>query len=151
MLEERGILSPTGRLQWTSPAIRQVITRSIYSGTGTAYATVATRRPGGGYDRRLATPEERTLLPGIAPAIVTPEEHALAQSILERNKANASRNNRDPEATLLRAGFIRCGHCGWQMNVRNPPPSRPGRSAVYQCTARWLRIHQCPQSSIAAS
>jgi site-specific DNA recombinase len=151
MLEERGILSPTGRPQWTATAIRQVITRSIYSGTGTAYATVTTRRPGGGFDRRVATPEERTMLPGIAPAIVTPEEHALAQSILERNKVNASRNNRDPEATLLRAGFIRCGHCGWTMNVNNAPPSAPGFSPAYHCNAKSKRVHNCPQPSISAS
>jgi site-specific DNA recombinase len=151
MLEERGILSPTGRPQWTATAIRQVIMRSIYSGTGTAYATVTTRRPGGGFDRRVATPEERTMLPGIAPSIVTPEEHAFAQSILERNKANASRNNRDPEATLLRAGFIRCGHCGWQMGVNNPPPSAPGFSPAYHCNARSKRVHNCPQPSISAS
>jgi site-specific DNA recombinase len=151
MLEERDILSPTGRPQWTATGIRQIFTRSIYSGTGTAYATVTTRRPGGGFNRRVTTPEERTTLPGIAPAIVTPEEHALARSILERNKANASRNNRDPEATLLRAGFIRCGHCEWTMNVNNAPPSAPSFSPAYHCNARSKRGHQCPQPSISAS
>jgi site-specific DNA recombinase len=151
MLEQRGISSPTGRPQWTATAIRETMMRSIYSGTGTAYATVTTRRPGGGFVRRVATPDERTLLPGIAPPIVTPQEHALVQSILERNKANAIRNNRDPVASLLRAGYVRCGHCGWTMGVKNPPPSAPGRSALYQCNARGMRVHNCPQQRISAS
>src|SRR5215213_4192637 len=150
MLEAQGIPSPTGRPQWTAAVIRETLQRTIYSGTATAYARRYDRRAGGGYDRRKATAEERVLLPGIAPAIVTPEEHQIALATLERNKVTSTRNNRDPEATLLRAGFIRCGHCGWVMGVKHAPPSTPGRSPIYQCNARTKRAHNCPQPCIAA-
>ena len=110
---------------------------------------VTTRRPGGGYFRRVATPEERMMLPGIAPAIVTPEEHALAQSILERNKANAIRNNRDPQATLLRAGFIRCGHCGWN-DGQQCAAIRAGFPLPVSLQNAAASASQCPQPSITA-
>jgi site-specific DNA recombinase len=131
MLEARGIPSSTGRPLWTAVAIRDALQRTIYSGTVTAYARRYDRRASGGYDRRKATAEERVLLPGIAPAIVSPEEQQIALAKLERNKATSIRNNRNPEATLLRAGFIRCGHCGWVMGVKHAPPSMPSRSPVY--------------------
>jgi site-specific DNA recombinase len=151
-LEAHGIPSPTGRPQWTAAVIREILTRPIYSGTGVAFARVYTkRRTSKGYDHRPATDDERVMLPGIAPAIVTPEEHAAAHALLARNRTASRRNNRNPEAALLRAGFIRCGHCGWVMGVKNAPPSAPGRSAVYQCNSRSMRSHDCPQPRIAAS
>jgi hypothetical protein len=151
MLEAQGIPSSMGRPRWTPVSIRDALQRTIYSGTVTAYATRYDRRASGGYDRRKATAEERVLLPGIALAIVTPEEQQIALAMLERNKATSIRNNRNPEATLLRAGHIRCGHCGWVMSAKHSPPSMPSRSPVYQCTSRIKRAHNCPQPCISAS
>jgi site-specific DNA recombinase len=68
-------------------------------------------------------------LPGIAPAIVTPQEAATVAQRLATNKAHATRNNRNPEAALLRAGFVKCGHCGWAMSVQNARRGETNRSA----------------------
>jgi site-specific DNA recombinase len=67
------------------------------------------------------------------------------------NKAHATRNNRNPEAALLRAGFVKCGHCGWAMSVQNPSKSAGNRSASYRCTSRTQRGQDCPQPKIATN
>ena len=131
--------------------IREMLLRPVYSGDAVAYAIRCERRSGGGYLKRPGTPDERVTISDVAEPIVTAEEQRAARSQLESNKQNATRNNRNPEATLLRAGFVRCGHCGWVMCVKNPTPSAPGRSPNYQCNARNLRVHDCPQVNIAAS
>jgi site-specific DNA recombinase len=67
--------------------------------------------------RQPRPPEEQVLLPDIAPPIVTAEEQAAVLARLAYNQAHAIRNNTRPEATLLRAGFIQCGHCGRSMTA----------------------------------
>jgi site-specific DNA recombinase len=131
--------------------VRDLLLRPIYTGHAVSYATRSERRLGGGYVRRVSTAEEQVPLPGIAPAIVSPLEAAIVAQRLSMNKAHPVRNNRSPEAALLRAGFVKCGHCGWAMNVRNPSMSAGNRSASYRCTSRTQRGHDCPQAQIAAS
>jgi hypothetical protein len=33
--------------------------------------------------------------------------------------------------TPLRTAYINCVRCQWQMNLQRPPPSQPGKSAVF--------------------
>lgn len=150
-LRERGIPSPTGQPRWQATTVRQMLLRPVYAGQAVAFATRHERIAGGKYKRRDATADEIVVLPGVAPPIVTADELAEVANRLGRNKAGATRNNRHPEATLLRAGHVSCGHCGWSMGVKNPPPSAPGRSPVYQCNARSMGPHDCPQPRIAAT
>ncbi len=150
-LYERHIPSPTGNPRWTPAVIRDLLIRPVYAGQAVGYATRSDRQPGGGYIRRPSSGEERVPLPGIAPAIVTPHEAATVAQRLATNKAQATRNNRNPEAALLRAGFVKCGHCGWAMSVRNSPGGESNRSASYRCTSRTQRGHDCPQPQIATS
>jgi site-specific DNA recombinase len=128
-LYERHIPSPTRSPRWTPAVIRDLLLRPVYSGQAVGYATRSERRPGGGYIRRPSGAKERVLLPGIAPAIVTPQEAATVAQRLATNKAHATRNNRNPEAALLRAGFVKCGHCGWAMSVQNARRGETNRSA----------------------
>jgi site-specific DNA recombinase len=150
-LAERGIPSPTGRPRWAVPPIREVLRRPTYTGTGVAFRMRHERRPTGGYTLRPATADEQVLLPGIAPPIVTPEEQAAVMARLASNQAQAARNNRAPEATLLRAGFVRCGHCGWSMCVS--PSSRSSRSlqSQYRCDVRARHTHGCPVPTIGTN
>lgn len=145
-LAERGILSPNGGARWTPTGVRHILTRPIYTGTGIAYRERFDRKPGGGYSRRYAEPEETFAIPDLAPAIVTVEEQAAVLARLGDNKEHATRNNKDPEATLLRAGFIRCAYCGRALGVKNPPRTRPTASPVYRCNTVG-----CQHPSIAAS
>ncbi len=91
------------------------------------------------------------VLPDVAPALVSAEEFAAVAGRLATNKQHATRNNRNPEATLLRAGFLTCGHCGQSLAVKRPPSTRPGISYRYCCTPRPTRVADCPHPTIAAS
>lgn len=150
-LTERGVPTPMGGSRWSAAGVRTVLLRSTYTGVHTAIQTRRERRPGGGYSQRRATAEERIALPGIAPAIVTPEEHTAVLARLDYNAANATRHNKYPELTLLRAGYIRCGHCGYALGVRNPSASRPMASATYLCVHHTCTHPGVTQPTIAAN
>ena len=150
-LSERGIPSPTGQGRWSPAVLRHLLLRHVYTGDAMAYARRADRRPGGGYHRRAGTAEELVAVPNVAEPIVTHAEMAAVAARLTTNKAHAARNNRNPEAALLRAGFAVCGHCGWSLAVGNPAGSASvGESARYRCDERARHTHGCPVPSIAA-
>jgi hypothetical protein len=152
-LHERGIPSPSGRERWPLSALRDLLLRHVYTGDAMAYTRRAIRKPGGGYLRRAGTPEELVPLPGIAEPIITHEEHAAVAARLAANKAHAARNNANPEATLLRAGFAVCGHCGCVLAVtnRSKAGSSGGEYARYRCVERTKYLHGCPTPTIAAN
>jgi site-specific DNA recombinase len=145
-LRERGIDSPSGKSYWAPTVLRDLLRRTVYTGTVTAYQTQTERLPNGSHSRRRRTLEEQVLLPGIAPAFITPEEHAAVLARLDMNKAASTRNNRDPEATLLRAGFIFCGHCGNRLTATR----HPDRGALYRCDWSTAVRHNCPRPTILA-
>jgi site-specific DNA recombinase len=128
-LAERGVPSPTGKPRWTVAPVRELLRRPVYTGTGVAYRWRYERKPGGGYTSRPGSAEEQILLPDIAPPIVTAEEQAAVLARLAYNQEHATRNNTRPEATLLRAGYIRCGHCGAAMHVDQNKTVGP----IYRC------------------
>jgi len=67
------------------------------------------------------------------PAIVTPEEWALAQSRLEENRKRSSRNTKSRDWLL--SGLIRCRHCGYTWNAfMGGHKNRPHR--YYGCVSR---------------
>ena len=70
---------------------------------------------------------------------------------LTTNKARATRNNRNPDAALLRAGYVKCAHCGWSMSVRNALEGASNRSGAYRCTSRTQQTHDCPQPTLATN
>ena len=138
--------------------LRELLLRPIYTGTYEAYRRRSKRqtveaRPGVGAGRkqRLGNPDELLSFSGIAPALVTPAEHEAIRGILVRNATHSTRNNANPEATLLRAGVAICGHCGRALGVANPTARGGNRSAVYRCNARAKGLADCPQPCIAAS
>jgi site-specific DNA recombinase len=148
-LHERGIPSPTGQERWSLSALRNLLLRHVYTGDAMAFAKRAVKRPDGSYTRRAGTPDELVPVPNVAEPIVTREELAAVKDRLTTNKAHAHRNNRSPEATLLRAGFAICGHCGSVLAVANRGTS--SRSPRYWCVERNKHVHACPQPSIAAN
>jgi site-specific DNA recombinase len=90
-------------------------------------------------------------IPNVAEPIVSAEEQVAVVARLETNKTFSTRNNKNPELTLLRAGFITCGHCGWGLAVALPPQYRPGSSAQYRCIRVEQQRQGCPRPTIAAS
>jgi site-specific DNA recombinase len=151
-LEARGVPSPNGGATWTATSVRQLLTRSSYAGEHVAYRGRYVRRTDRtGYARTDRPADEIVVLPDVAPALVSEAEFAAVAGRLATNKAQAVRNNRNPEATLLRAGFVTCGYCGQRLSTKRPPRTRPGISHRYCCTPRPTRVADCPHPTIAAS
>jgi site-specific DNA recombinase len=150
-LAANGIPAPSGAARWQPSSIREILLRPAYSGSLVTYAIKHERQPGGGYVRRRATEEERVVLPSVAEPIVSPEEQFAVIARLEQNKAHSTRRNLHPEAALLRAGYIVCGHCGWALSVSNATPASRSLSPQYRCTAQRQHGPACPRPSISAS
>ena len=150
-LTARGIPTPMGASRWTAAGVCSVLRRPTYTGVHVVNRTRMERDHGGSYHRRLTAPQDQIALPGIAPAIITAEEFAAVGARLDHNKAHATRHNTAPEATLLRTGYIRCGHCGRVMNVANPPQSRPNSSPKYLCFSPECHARGGTQLRIDAS
>src|SRR5215212_6954052 len=96
-LADLSIPSPTGKPRWSFSPVRDILRRTVYTGTVSAYATRYERHPHGAHGAQLGGTEDIILLPNVAPAIVTPEEQAAVVSRLAANKEEAARNNRNPE------------------------------------------------------
>ena len=150
-LEERGIPSPSGGPTWTPTSVRQILTRSSYAGERVAYRERFLRRPKRWICANHRPADEHIVLPHVAPPLVGTEDLATVAARLATNKAHATRNNRSPEATLLRAGFVTCGHCAQRLAVKNPPITQPDRSPRYTCPPRPTRIPNCPHPTISAA
>jgi Recombinase zinc beta ribbon domain len=126
---------------------RRVLTREMYStGAATAFAIHCQRKPDGRYRQVARAADEQVQIAGVAPTIVGREEQAAVLSRLATDQSFAVRNNGNPEATLLRAGFVRCGHCGWAMRINNP--TTPGNTARYCCNT--CRKGRCANPLITA-
>lgn len=116
-LNADGIPTPWRAKQWLYSSVRLLALHPAYCGDGCAYGSDKRKKvkgPGGErrYLRTTRTDEERVRLPeGTIPALVSREEWAAAREAGRLNKREAIRHNRDPEAFLLRAGFVRCGQC----------------------------------------
>jgi site-specific DNA recombinase len=107
----------------------------------TMFDNLAVRR------RTRRPPTEHVTLDGVAPALISPEFAAAANARLARNKIEASRNNRNPEATLLRAGIAVCGYCGCNLQAI----THRTNGTFYRCGQTNRDAHGCPGFSIMAS
>jgi site-specific DNA recombinase len=151
LLAEKGIASPSGGALWQPSSIREILLRDTYAGSVTTYRTRHERGVSGVSVRRPATAEETVLLAGVAEPIVTREELAAVAARLEHNKARSTRRNKHPQLSLLRAGYIVCGHCGWTLAVSNATPASRSLSPQYRCVAQRQHGPKCPRPSITAS
>ncbi len=132
-LAAQGIPASSGAARWQPSSLREILLRPTYAGMVVAYA--ATEQP--------------VLLPDVAEPMVTAAEFAAAGSRLEANKRLSTRRNAHPEWSLLRAGYIVCGHCGWALSVTNP--GSRSLSPQYRCTAQRQHGPACPRPTITAS
>ena len=124
-LNDDGIPSPSGKAHWSHTTIHRILTTHDYTGRGSSWK--------GEYD----------IGGDVIPAIITEDEFAQVAAMLKRNKQFSMRNTLDPEAALLRGGFIRCGYCG-----RVVQTIRGRNGAVYRCYGHNDRPGDCPGVSI---
>jgi site-specific DNA recombinase len=159
LLIQRGFVSPdrfakmTG--DWTKTMILRIVTNPAYAGRYVAFRTITKsgheRAPDGqmriqSHTRMRPTDDpSRTVLPhDICPAIVTDELFERVQTQLATNKQQAIRNQRNPEAYLLRGGFAVCGYCGANMTANTTGPVG-AKFLSYRCTrAATSTVNRCP-------
>jgi len=108
---------------WKPCTVVRFIRQSAYWGEARFNKRpVVKKEPGKKVATRRRTLESEQLVV-LVPAIVTKELAEAAQGKIKQNKKFATRNNQNPEATLL-GGFALCGQCGHHLRV-NHKQSRP--------------------------
>ena len=142
-----GVPTPTGKLRrWGPSTVYNVLTQPAYTGEARALRRRYQKVRGKGYRVEWRPGEEQVVLPeGTVPALVTPAEFAAVQERLGRNRERAARNNRNPEATLLRGGYARCGYCGGVLVA-----AKAAHGHIYRCSTTSTDRHGCPHFSISA-
>lgn len=141
-----GIPTPTGKVNWSPESLSQILHHPNYTGDAYAWAW----RPTKEHHYRVFDPETAIALPeGTIPALIDRDVWEAVQAQLARNKRMARRNNRNPEASLLRSGFVFCGHCGRAMVVKPSGKSRGYNYLNYVCGGRGWRAESCEMPSIA--
>jgi site-specific DNA recombinase len=131
-LAEQGIPTPKGNATWTRRTLHGILKNPAYTGTAIGqrrqhvterrqeqnrrYAKKASDKVTVNHDRPL---EQQVRLPdGVIPPIVDLQTFEAVAQRLKRNQAESSRNSSNPEAFLLRAGFVVCGYCGAPLTAR---------------------------------
>ena len=112
-LTAEGIPTPTGQAAWKQSSVHVIAANPSYTGQAEALRHATGKLPGGG--RRLLPAEEqgRIALPaGTIPPLIDATTFAGVAARLARNKATAVGRLCEPEAFLLRGGYVRCGYCG---------------------------------------
>ncbi len=104
--------------------------------------------PGQKQKQRLHAPEEHQVIVPV-PALVSKELAEVVQRKLQRNKELAARHNPDPTDTLLRAGLVKCGHCGNNMAVHRRYKQN-GRYLAYNCSKGSYLLGKCVRNSYPA-
>jgi site-specific DNA recombinase len=144
--------TPTGRShEWYPSTLRTIITNSAYCGRPSAFRHKVSKTAAGKATHRMRPKDETVALPeGTVPALVEPQIWEQCQQRLVRNRAAAIRNNRDPEATLLRGGFVRCGSCGRGMRAHRARRAS-GDVHEYTCNRSGVRPTSCDGGAMKAS
>jgi len=120
----RAVVERAPERKWTRGAIHQILSDPRRTGTN---AQAFTR-----HKNSARKPFEAIDLPdGTYPQIIPPELFAKNQERLRFNKAEATRQCKEPERFLLRAGFIKCDICKRNMLVN---ASRSRSAPIYFCS-----------------
>jgi site-specific DNA recombinase len=145
-LTAEGTPTPTGGSRWSPSTLHTILKRRAYTGEAVAWM-YATEKVKGGGQRVIVRPEhEQVNLPeGTIPRLVDDRVFEAVQLRLRRNREQAVRNNRNPEATLLRGGFARCGYCGTVLSAT----TKKGH-VFYRHGTRTRDRHGCPSIHIKA-
>jgi len=152
-LTREGVTAPSGRSNpWSYVTVRDRLVNPRYTGEATGWRHERRRTPNGKPGWRYRPEAEQHPLPaGTVPALVSREDWEAVQRRLPQNRAQASRNNRAPDAALLRGGLVRCAYCrrqdaaelGRVMVVAN---ANRHRGAMYRCVAVRPDGRQCTNS-----
>ena len=141
-LSEQGVPTRTGTPHWGSSTIWAILRNPAYTGqaaygrrrvTGEPAKPMRVTRQRGRHSGRSAYehvgPEHWLRIP--VPALISEEQHALAQELLERNSRLSPRNTRKPS---LLQGILVCRECGHSY-YRSSTRSKTGNvHHYYRCS-----------------
>jgi site-specific DNA recombinase len=150
-LTAEGVPTANGATFWYHNVVRAMLHHPAYKGMAVGNHTMA-KRVGGKQKRTPKPADEHIHLPeGTIPAIVPTELWETVADRLTRNKAEATRNNQNAEAFLLRAGFVVCGYCGKPIRAvwTKDCPNQTAR-AYYSSDPGADRHHDCPAFAMSA-
>lgn len=121
----REVIEKDATRRWTRGAIHQMLSDPRRTGKD---AQAFTR-----HQKAAKKPFEAVDLPeGTYPKIIEPELFARNQERLRINRAEAARHCKEPERFLLRAGYIKCEVCTYNMHVNASSKSR--NAPIYFCS-----------------
>ena len=158
-LNNDGVPTPNGARCWLPSSVRLISMNQRYTGQAVSYGPVKRVKvrasPGTArVYRRVPRPAEEqfTLPEGTIPPLCTPEQWSAVREHASRNKQEATRRNRNPEAFLLRGGFVRCATCGRAAHTTWKKPGKLGRTErpVYMIYRRAGEHDECPNTNISA-
>lgn len=152
-LSAEHVPSPANGGPWWHSTLREILRNPTYIGQAVGWTGtwVKEHQPGATTSsrRRRARPvEQHVPLPNAAPALVDLATFEAVQDRLKTNQRTAIRNNRHPEDWLLRAGYIRCGLCGWNMQAYRQRTRDGGTTPVYRCNKGNAKTGTCRAHSI---
>jgi hypothetical protein len=140
MLNDKGIPSPAtlkgvktkthkqgDMTQWQASVVSRMLRQTAYKGESIQFGKRTHKVPGKKWAQQVKTNAEEQIIVA-CPAIIDPERFDALQERLGVNKKLASRNNKNPQDTLLRAGLAICGHCMGNMTVNRRVGRYKGRS-----------------------
>jgi site-specific DNA recombinase len=122
MLTAEGIPTPAGGCgPWYTTTLRRLLGNPIYWGAPAGLRWKSVKKNGKTHMVARPESEQVSLAPDLAPPLVEPGIAAIVQQRIQHNRVTSPRHNSDPEATLLRGGYARCGYCGGTMVAARHP------------------------------
>jgi site-specific DNA recombinase len=134
---------PCGEPRWSHQTILHILGNPAYAGEATGWRrdTSTTKR------RWHASENQVSMSTSVVPPLVSRQTFEAIRTRLRLNREQASRNNRGPELTLLRGGFVRCGLCGSAMQVVRIKLSHHP-ATVYRCCRGNTYKGECKKHTI---
>jgi len=151
-LNRDGVPTPAGGAVWSLGTVHKIVTNPAYIGKMWAFRWKAERKPGGWLSMEERPESERIPLPsGVITPLVSEDEFNAVRARLAANRAQSSRNNRNPEETLLRGGFARCGYCGGTLQAERCRKAQGGNGPTYTCGTTNSDRFGCPPFAVSAT
>jgi site-specific DNA recombinase len=146
-LTEEGVPAPMGGATWAQPTVSALVRRPVYYGEARAFRYRAIKTKNGKPSVAMRPEAEQVVIPDAAPALISKDVADQALQRLTRNRSVSIRNNRDPEAAMLRGGIGVCGYCGKALIAINDATKGV---TIYRCNQRNRDRYGCPSFGINA-
>lgn len=161
VLNGEGVPTPNGAPFWDKGTIQRLIRNPLYWGEGAAFRHTKTEvkrtDPLTG-ERHTVTSwkltDESAHVPipvESAPPIISAEIAHAVRARLAENTHRTARGNLNPEAYLMRGGFVKCFYCGRGMTCRLQRDKKTGKERFsYRCATQEATPGRCTKSQIEA-